>query len=336
MTTATLVPPSAGYLGLSVETRADGLAGGALPWQQGRILVWSFDDDHRHLRFWPAEAAAITGSQDWTAQGLVIPIDGRVKAVRVIAYNASPSGELCLRDLQLTGLRETQAFTVLRFALWPAWICALLWISYSAARTPGSRALKAGVYLTAAVTLVMILLPQPHYARLVEPAGEALGAWLAASEFAQPGQSVAQSSGVGRPDPEAPARIDEERHQHQARPMGPAQKSEEPALGTGLLRILSDWFSLEEAVHAAAFALLAVLACLAFPGVSLVVLGSSLCLAVVGSEAMQLMLITRSGEAADLIADLAGAAVGLVAAALLRLGLGSRRGGPPDALPPPL
>ena len=81
--------------------------------------------------------------------------------------------------------------------------------------------------------------------------------------------------------------------------------------------------------------LLAFLAGLAFHRTSLVVLGASLCLAVVGSETMQLMLITRSSEAADLVTDLAGAAAGLAAAALLRFGRGLGRA-PPDPLPPAL
>ena len=333
LTAVTLVPPGPDFLGFSVETRAEGMAGGARPWQQGRIMAWSFDRDHRHLRFWPSEVAAVTGTQDWTAQSLIIPMDGRVKAVRAIAYNASPTGKLCLRDLQLIGLQERPAFTVLRFALWPAWIGALLWIAYGTARAPGRRALKAMIYLVATATLIMILLPQPYYARLVGPAGGALGAWLAPPEFVPPGQGEGQSR-PGAPDAQVPAQSEGE-SQVRGPTLGPGQVSQGAGPSSGPLQDLADWLSLEEVLHATAFGLLAVLACLAFHRASFVVLGSSLCLAVVGSEAMQLMLITRSSEAADLIADLAGVGLGLTAAALLRLGLGLRRA-PPGPRPPPL
>jgi len=303
------IPLSAefGFLRISAESKAVRFAPGDEPWQQGHLYVRSFDDEGTWLWYWPSRLAVLAENRTWADDRLTIPVHDTVKSMRLVAYNGGHAGEFCFRNLRVEGLRERSIFTFMRYGLFVAWGTLLLWVACAVWKTRGSAVFKALLLGLGLVTVVMVVLPQPHYGRLIHPFQESLGSVVVSSEAENPHQAEAgePSTTRGLPDSDVPP---------------------EPETEGGLRIEVPEWIlervSFEDIFHAASFLVLAFLACVAFRHVSLPVLLMVLGAASVASESFQFLLVTRSSEWGDLLADGAGLFMGIGVAGLFRLGFG--------------
>ena len=322
--------PAVGYLRVTAEVTADGLIKGRHGWQSGQLRVWSFDSEGAALAYWPSALAVLDGSQPWQREDLIVPVGPPVAAAQLVAFNGALAGGWCLRGLQVDGLREKPIFTALRLGLWPAWATALLWLAFLVARPPGSRGLKAAFYGITLLMLTMILLPQPYYGAITGPLEALLG-------HVAPGVGVdhpppgGESSSLASPQIGSAAqdRVED----------GGGVPSQPGVTAPSHMRSLSGPLSLQlditfgDLAHAAAFCLWAFVACLLFGDRPLPLILLCLVLAILASESLQLLLITRGSEGRDLVVDGLGAAFGMGFAALLRIGRGLSIGGGKPAAP---
>ena len=313
ITTAFPVPAQVTHLKVSAELRSDSLTSGPETWQRGYLLSLSFDHNRQAIWYWPREVAAVEGSTDWEEHSLVVPLAGKVGGVRLIAYNGATAGQFCMRSLRVTALREVRFFEALRYLLWVFWAAALLWVGYEVVRIPGPVLPKGGVLATGLMMLVLILMPQPYFAAITGPLETQIGRlWLGAEPDATLRASDASSATLVQTQEGATP------HAGDADLEKPNESGQE-AIANNESRPRNTIVTLEALAHAAAFFALAVLSVLAFGHAGLLACLVSLMLAVLASEVMQLMVITRDSQWDDLLADISGVALGLGLGSLLRL-----------------
>ncbi len=318
------------YLRVSAETKADHLIPGAEAWRKGYLLLWSFDAQSKFLWYWPKKVAIATGISDWLGHELIVPVLDAVKETRLVAYNAGLMGQMCVRDLQVDGLREKRAFVFLRYSLFLAWAGAAFWVAVVVVVAPGSRSLKPVFHALSLLMLIAIMLPQPYYGMTTEPVERSVR-WLIFGVTLGP---PAEDSLARRPfqPPQSPGEEQAVREKSDSR--SGIDQNVAPLASPGWLAEGLVFFSLEEILHATGFFLLAFFAFVAFPRTSVALIGTFLCLAVVASESAQLLLVTRSSEWHDLFADGAGAFIGGSGGALVRFGFGLILRQPKPVLPP--
>ncbi len=310
--------PKFDFVRISAGSKAVRLAPGNKPWQQGHILVRSFNGEGTWLWYWPSKLAVLAGNSPWADHRLTVPVHNTIRDMWLVVYNGGQSGEICLRSLHVEGLRERSIFGFMRYGLFIAWGGLLLWAGRAVLKARGSPFFKAIFLGVGLATLVMVVLPQPHYSRLVNPFEESLSSVVVSSEAKSPYQADAGGPPTtrGLPDSEVPSRFEKERG------------FEIRVLGWILERV-----SLEDVLHAASFLLLAFFACLAYRHLSLPVLLLLLWAGAAASESLQFLLVTRSSEWRDLLADGIGVLIGVSAAALIRLSFGSREREPESGPP---
>ena len=131
------------FLRIGAESKADSLAPGDEPWQQGHLFVRNFDDKGTWLWYWPSKLAVLAENRSWADDWLTIPVQDTVKSMRLVAYNGGHAGEICFRNLRVEGLRERSIFTFMRYGLFIAWGTLLLWAAYVVWKARGSAVLKA-------------------------------------------------------------------------------------------------------------------------------------------------------------------------------------------------
>jgi hypothetical protein len=288
----------------SLEVMATDLVPAAEKSRGGRVQVWTFDGTGRFLWYWPKDVISLSGDQDWRTVGATIPLAEEVAAAYLVIYNAADSGDIAVRGIRVAGLEERAAFRIARILLLAAWIAAAAWGAAALLRAaPGGR-LRYALLAAALATLAGILTPQPHFKILVAPIESAANALLAAEtpHVAPPGTTGHPTVGQAAPDPT---------------PYGPGG----PPTGLdGAARAIG----LKTAGHFAAFAMLTILAVLAFPGAAPVRTAAYLVLLAAASESLQRFLITRSSQGLDLAADVAGIILATGAVFLLRRLLRSR------------
>jgi len=310
--------PKSDFVRVSVRSKVVQLAPGKEPWQQGHFLVRSFNGERAWIWYWPSKLAVLAGNSPWANHQLTVPVDNMVRDMWLVVYNGGQAGEICFRSLHVEGLREQSIFTVLRYGLFVAWGALLLWAGRTVLTARGSHFLKAMFLGVGLATLTMIGLPQPHYGRLINPFEESLSSVVVGS----------QASGLRRAGMDQPS----------AKRLLPNSEFPSGSETEGRLRIeVPEWIleriSFEDIVHAGSFLLLAFFACLAYGHVSLPMLLLLLCAGSVASESFQFLLVTRSSEWRDLLADGIGVLMGVGAAGLIRLVISSRQrrleSGPP-------
>jgi hypothetical protein len=321
---AFLPPDEVDHLLLTAEVQADDLAPGTAPWKSARLLVQSFDADQRYLPYWPKDVASLVKSQDWQPSGLIIPLAQEVTVVQVVAFNGASSGRFCIKDLKLAGLMERPAVEILRWGMWGLWAAVFAWIAFGVATSSPSVRARAAVLLVAFAIVMMVILPQPYYAKLVSPletiVQESLPApseEFGAGPMGGPGNNASPSleKGAG-PLESLPEAEDPEGSPSWARPVETA------------ITWLRDQLSVGQIFHAVAFLVLAFLVGLAYPRTSRPVLLVGLATSVLALETLQLLIITRSSQWEDGLAGGAGVLMGLGLSGLGR-GHTPSSGGPP-------
>jgi hypothetical protein len=250
--------------------------------------------------------------------------------VQVVAFNGASSGRFCIKDLKLAGLMERPAIEILRWGLWVLWAVAFAWIAFEVATSSPSPRARAAVLLVALTIVMMVILPQPHYAKLVSPL-----ATLVQQSLPAPSEDIAS---VPLRVEEAPERDTSPSLAKGPQPMEPLPEAEDPARPKGpsswvqpienANTWLRSWLNVDNIFHAAAFLVLALLVGLAYPRTSRPVLLVGLATSVLALETLQLLIITRSSQWEDGLAGGAGVLMGLGLSGLGR-GHTPSSGGPP-------
>ena len=101
--------PKSNFVRVSARSKAFQLAPGSESWQQGHILVRSFNDQRAWIWYWPSKLAVLTGSSPWADHQLTVPVDNMVRDMWLVVYNGGQSGEICLRSLHVEGFLEARA-----------------------------------------------------------------------------------------------------------------------------------------------------------------------------------------------------------------------------------
>ncbi|MCH9052407.1 MAG: hypothetical protein IIA72_15230 [Proteobacteria bacterium] len=310
--------PKFDFVRISAGSKAVRLAPGNEPWQQGHILVRSFNGEGTWLWYWPSKLAVLAGNSPWADHRLTVPVHNTIRDMWLVVYNGGQSGEICLRSLHVEGLRERPMFTFMRYGLFVAWGSLLLWVGRAVLRARGSPFFKAIFLGVGLATLVMVVLPQPYYGRLVNPFEKSLSSVVVSSEAKGSPQADAGGPSAKQLLPESEV------------PSGPETER-------GFRIEVPEWIleriSFEDIVHAGSFLLLAFFACLAYRHLSLPVLLLFLFATPPASEAVQFLLVTRSSEWRDLVADGIGVFIGVGAASLVRFGFSSRQRWPQSGPP---
>ena len=308
---AIAAPSDISHLRVSAGLKADRLVPGKEAWQRGHVQLWSFDADGRSLWYWPHKVAVIEDAGGWKDHALVVPVADGSRTVRFLAYNGALAGALCLRNVRIEGLAERRLFALLRHALWPLWAAALLWVGVLVMRTRRPVLLKGGLLGAGLVLLMLVLMPQPHYASFSRPLQlqlELLPSRITRAPEPSRGREAGSEVAQGQEEAvthENSAEAQVSHGQAQPRP---------PSVGLGLI------LTFENLAHAAAFFALAVLIGLTYGHLGLPLCVAAALLCVIASESMQFMVVTRSSQWHDLLAGAVGVALGATAGGLTRFG----------------
>ncbi|MCG8356150.1 MAG: VanZ family protein [Kiloniellales bacterium] len=342
------LPDGLDHVRFGLEVRAEDLITGYQPWEKARAFVWSFDQELRLIWYWPKDLANLEGDRAWRRYSAVIPLDDRVRAMRLIAYNGAHSGSLALRNLQVEGLAEKPLFTAIRHVLVVVWVLSLVAVAVAIARASPPLWLKAACLAMGLLTLIAVAMPQPYHGEVTQR----VEAWVRI--VSDPGVLAAVMRDlVGRPaqDVDAAAETEPEAEPSEGQ-NGPEAEGpdaagtdeadapddavETPPRGEDSVDLGSQAdlqeqelqeraparyrLSIWDVGHATSFFLLSLLVCTAFMTAPLPLLALCLGLSVLASESLQLMIITRSSESIDVIADTVGVVLALGLSAMIRFG----------------
>jgi len=306
-------PGRLSHVRIRAEMATLGLRAGEADWQRARILFWSYDGAGNRLRYLPHELGALEGTSDWRRLTLVVPIVPEVRLLRLIIYNGGLDGRMFVRGLAVDDVVETRAFRLIRAALVTLWAAVGVWALLPLAGYARRRPLAAATLLTGAAILGGTLAPQPLLSDLLAPVERA------AKTIAAPLLQAVNGDAPEIPAaaPADPVRTDEER------PGGPimAEPEEARRLEGARVSFSPDWAPRLEAgamAHLAAFVALGLLLPLAFPGAGWGALLLYLAVFSVATETVQGFYFSRTPEAGDLAANLAGIPIGFALAFLAR------------------
>lgn len=295
-------------LRVSAQMRAGGGGRDDAPGIAGLVLL-SLDAHGRPLWYRPAVIGRLEGARGWRRYSRVIPVAGEAAAMQLVAYQAGAAGTLELRGLRLQATAERALFRVLRYVLALAWLAAGVLAAGVLLRGRRGRGARLATLALAALMVAGALLPQPYLRDTLRSA--LLGGREVLHALAElRTRPVPQPRLPGAGTPPAPSSSAPDRRAGGS-PPAPAPGEAGPDGGYGL------WENAHRRAHLAAFALLALLALLAWrrPGAGRVLL----CVAAFAPciEAMQSLTVTREAQLDDLVQDLAGIAAGALAARLV-------------------
>ncbi len=278
------VPRRFSHVRVAAEIKLAGLRPGRQRWQQGGVMLRSFDGNGNRLWYWPYEVALVSGSSGWRAVAAVIPVAPAAAAMRLYAYHAGTAGTMWLRALALDAVAETRSFRVARAALVFLWLAAGVWLAAPLVR---QRRLSARLALLAGLAiLASVLTPQPQFRNALDGATARLDRLLAP-------QPAAVEPAAPAPGP-------------RAGPISDLRGRRIPGLGP------------EATGHLAAYAVLALLAFAGFRETPPRELLVYLLAAALATEFLQAFTVTRTAAVADGAMNVAGVVLGSAAALLWR------------------
>ena len=297
------------------------------------LRLTSYDQAGRYLWYWPGVVRRLTGTQNWRQHCRTVPIDSTVGLVEIQLLVAAESGRLFVRELYADSVYEHRAFTALRYIAAVAWTGFAAWCVLLALRSWDRSFARLTTILFAACVVVAGLIPQPHLNNSLK------STWMAAQDlwFAVSEQIDTQvetppthtttntASGTGRIIPTSPSgsRAD-------TAPVGEnvTRAQDAGANAQALPASRNYWIpeieNLDKKEHFLAYAVLALLASLAyrsvpalFPYLGIVLLATSV-------QLIQSLTVTRDADITDLGFDFLGITLFSLLALPARRWLGRR------------
>lgn len=339
---------SFGHLRITADLKIEGLRIGHDQWKRVGLIIISLGESLRTIGYWPKRVFTLDEDQDWRGESQVFPLHESTEGFRLILYNAALDGRVWLRRIELVPLYERELFVGLRYLLGVLWAALFGLCAWALLGLDGRKAPKAALVLLFGVATAAIIMPQPHYGRIVHLV-EGIATDLTTQEMWSPTQDDergAQEQGSPdepepepepelEPEPEAEADPEPEPSSPGGQPGVQAEDQTatqaEPAPRRGAeLRIgsnrredswLFEWLSFKEIAHFSMFLLLALLSLWIFRrGHRLAVL-VFLLLYAVSTEFLQLFIATRSTSILDLLVNTLGIATGALAHLIWQLAL---------------
>ena len=324
--------PGAGtaeHLRISAELRGGGLAGGHIAGGAGQLVALPLGENSRRVPHWPNGVAGLDGSRDWHRVSLVMPTAGRVQALQIVAFVAAESGWMELREPRLEAVQEQPVFVLARHLVTVAWALFALAVLWWLLR-PGPRRLeRAALAAAGCLALFAALAPPPVVegsAKRLLVGGQDLlydavallraPAPAAGRQDESTATARAEPGGAEGADGAAPAAGEDAGDGAAATDErdGAAVAAQEPREAAPRQYWMPGPRNLDKKSHLAGFAALALLAAVAFRTGPLWRLLPALGLLALSIEVLQGFTVMRDPSLLDLAADLAGGALGVLAA----------------------
>ena len=326
------------HLRVLADMRVEDLRPGRRNQREGALIIVSFGEKYRPIRYWPQRVLRFDENQDWRSHSAVFPLHEDARALQLIVYNAAQSGRLGLRRIELVPLSERPFFVGLRILTAGLWAVFFGFCAWSLLRVEAHKVLKAALVLLFGLATAAIVMPQPHYGKIVHEVEDladdlaSLAAWPLTG-----GRDQAESETKPESDPKTEPEAAQAQSRSPAESAAPADSGRESRAGglrvvSGQERALFEWLSFKEAAHFSMFLVLAGATLLTFRQQRRLPVLLFLALFAISSEILQLFVATRSTSMADLLVNAVGLATGTLAAlALLAVtGRRQRSGAGPD------
>ena len=335
------------HVRVEADVRIEKLRPGDDKWQRVGVLIFSYGDRMRSIGYWPKQVLLLDEDQPWSRQSRVFPLHEATEAIRLMVYNAGHAGRLGLREITLVPLYERPLFLGLRYLVIGLWLACFAYGAWRLIRLEGRKAPKAALVLMFALATAAIVMPQPHYGRIVylvestyaaltEPDALPQQFDRVATEEDQEQETEPEPQAESQAEAEATAR-EEERSDRQAEAEQESEAQDGPRRGREVRFLgrrdgdgLLDGLSFKEVAHFSIFVVLAFAALLTFRRQAVMPILTFTLFYAVCSEFLQLFLATRSTSLSDFVVNALGVAVG----ALLFLAIRRRLPAPPGRSAP--
>lgn len=309
---------------VSAELKLDGVKPGSAWWQKAGVLVLSYDRAGKRMTYWPSEVAFLSGTQPWRRYETIIPTGRDIEKMQLFVLHGGTSGTLLIRNLQLGAVQQAVWFAWAEAALLALWAVAGIWILVPLMIRQRNAPIAYLALACFVGNLGLSVLPQPLLSTTGKPALDALATLsIPLPDEAPPAEAVGQSPQESEPAPDT-----ETSKSQTAEAKGASKSGETIRANRVSLQIKGD--AGQYAVHFLSHFIISVLAALAFKTAAWWRLALYLSLAAAANELLQIFVITRSAGLGDGLANIAGAAVGLILVFTLRAAW-RRRAGPASA-----
>jgi len=284
---------------IAVEARLEGIEAGRAWWQKAGVFVQSYDGNGDRMAYWPSNVAFLTGTHPWQRYDVVIPTTAAMKKMEIFILHGGNSGELRIRNLQVDFAKEATWFSASENALLFLWIATTVWILLPLAIQNRRAPLACLTLATFIGILAISVMPQPLLSTSSKPALDKVAILMAAAD--DDAESPTQKTTPKEP----------------SKPAAKAKRPKKKAAMGGNIQASKAQIQLkgdrrQYVAHFLSHAILALLAGLAFSRVGWWRLSVCLLLAGMTNEILQIFVVTRSAGLADGIANIAGAAAGLL------------------------
>ena len=311
---------------ISAELRGEDLAGAYIRGGAGQFIAQSLDRRHRRIPNWPYRVGGIDGSQEWHHVRLVVPGSETTAGLQLVAFVAADSGTLELRNPRVEVVNERALFSLARYLMLAAWLATWAWCAWRLMQPGPGRLPRSLLACSATLALVAALAPPPHINQFVKRV--LIGSQDVVYELAAAIPDGNDTVRAVTPDATDGAQAASAREQGAVAPLTAHDEDAASAAAAGhaTARREADkpattqhprsyWMppngNLDKPSHLAGFAMLALLAAVAFRRRSPWRVLPAMALLAVSIETLQGFTIMREPDVLDLRADLLGAVAGV-------------------------
>ncbi len=303
---------------ISAELSSQNLRAGPLPWQRGRLILLSVDARGKRIWYWPQQVAALEGTRAWRSYQREIPLNTKAAQTWLVLYISADSGKLLMKNLDIKGITETDAYQISRSLIIGTWVLSGLWMFFSLLPTVRNNLPALISLMYALLLLAGGMTPQPQLHDSISSGRQSIqqlvaaGAALFPDEPQPPATQIASSEQPPKPVVDTPPASEGSGELKSSSPTAARASGRGSNVAAQLRSAGSD-----KRMHLIAFAALSFIVLLAFRAVpkrrcllSALLLGAAI-------ETLQTLSITREPEWVDLGFDAAGVFIGAVFALLV-------------------
>ncbi len=291
---------------VAVDIKLDGVEAGPAWWQMAGVIVLSHDRSGKRMTYWPSEVAFLSGTHPWRRYEAVIPTSASMANMRLVILHGGSSGEIKIRNLEVDAADERMWFSIAETSLLVLWLGVGIWVLAPVIIQRWRAPLVYAALMTFAGLLAVSVMPQPLLSTSSQPAMRTLA------------EITAPFTKAGKQSEEAA----QNRKKAGSPKVTPPEKGQNASGDTGQAAPVSLKLKGDRRQYSAHFfshILLGMLIGLAFKEAAWWHLAIYLSLAAATNELLQVFVITRSAGIADGLANVAGAASGLLIVMVWRI-----------------
>ncbi len=291
---------------VAVDISLHDVSAGANWWRQAGVILLGFDKNKTRMAYWPYKVALISGTKAWAAYELVVPIATQMERLQLFLFHGGETGRVLMKNLRVDAVSERVWFYSAKFLLIGFWIALGLWVLVPLLV---QRRNSVVAHLTFLVFISMLggaLMPQPELSQFVRPTLNVL-------------TNLAKATRGAKEDRDTKTNVTQKAQKKAAQPADkPTAQSEKPLHPQpAALPVRFEGDHGQYTLHFLSHVALGFLVTFAFRGTPPWKLFAYLILAATVTELAQIFVITRSAGIGDGLANMAGAATGLVLYAAL-------------------